>query len=101
MTDLLKKLKITWKKPLHVNDTLSLVIYRYKHDIEEPTCENMTTIGELVYETKEIDAGFFDDEVGKGKWHYAIYSKNKAGLSPCAIDTYEAVSYTHLRAHET
>ena len=89
MTDLLKKLKITWKKPLHVNDTLSLVIYRYKHDIEEPTCENMTTIGELVYETKEIDAGFFDDEVGKGKWHYAIYSKNKAGLSPCAIDTYE------------
>jgi hypothetical protein len=84
-----KKLKVTWKKPLHVNDTLSLVLYRYKENIILPTCENMTTIGELVYETKIIDEGFFDDEVESGIWHYAIYAKNKAGLSPCAIDTYE------------
>ncbi len=84
-----KKLKVTWRKPLHVNDTLSLVLYRYKENVILPTCENMTTIGELVYETKIIDEGFFDDEVESGIWHYAIYAKNKAGLSPCAIDTYE------------
>lgn len=91
MSLLTKKLKVTWKKPLHVNDTLSIVLYRYKHDVIEPTCENMPTIGELVYETEEIDEGFFDDEVGKGKWHYAIYAKNKAGLSPCVIDTYDVI----------
>jgi hypothetical protein len=49
----------------------------------------MPTIGELVYETHVIDEGFYDDEVPSGTWHYAIYAKNKAGLSPCAIDTYE------------
>ena len=89
MSFLTKKLKVTWKRPLHINDTVSLVLYRYKQDIIEPTCENMPTIGELVYETHVIDEGFFDDEVASGTWHYAIYSKNKAGLSPCAIDTYE------------
>ena len=51
----------------------------------------MPTIGELVYETEIIDEGFFDDEVEVGKWHYAIYAKNKAGLSPCVIDTYEVI----------
>ena len=86
-----KKLKVTWKRPLHINDTVSLVLYRYKHDVIEPTCDNMTTIGELVYETHVIDEGFYDDEVPSGRWHYAIYAKNKAGLSPCAIDTYEIV----------
>jgi len=89
MNFLTKKLKVTWKRPLHINDTVSLVIYRYKQDIIQPTCENMPTMGELVYETHVIDEGFFDDEVASGTWHYAIYSKNKAGLSPCAIDTYE------------
>ena len=84
-----KKLKVTWKRPLHINDTVSLVLYRYKQDVIEPTCENMTTIGQLVYETHVIDEGFYDDEVPSGTWHYAIYAKNKAGLSPCAIDTYE------------
>lgn len=89
---LTKKLKVTWKKPLHVNDTVSLVLYRYEYDgVVDPTCENMPTIGELVMETKVIDEGFFDDEVEAGTWHYAIYAKNKAGLSPCAIDTYEVL----------
>ena len=91
MSSLTKRLKVTWKRPLHINDTLSLVLYRYKHDVIEPTCENMPTIGELVYETEIIDEGFFDDEVEVGKWHYAIYAKNKAGLSPCVIDTYEVI----------
>jgi hypothetical protein len=88
MSLLTKKLKVTWKKPLHVNDTLSIVLYRYREDVVTPTCENMPTIGELVYETIVLDEGFFDDEVEVGKWHYAIYAKNKAGLSPCVIDTY-------------
>lgn len=84
-----KKLKVTWKKPLHVNDTISIVLYRYKQDGIEPTCENMTQIGELVYETEVLEDGSFDDEVEAGTWHYAIYSKNRAGLSPCVIDSYE------------
>ena len=56
MSFLTKKLKVTWKRPLHINDTVSLVLYRYKQDIIEPTCENMPTIGELVYETQSLQS---------------------------------------------
>ena len=62
-------------------------MYRKKDGID---CAD-TLNGDLIYETNSYttaESRYVDSSIAEGTWRYAAFSKNSAGLSPCATDTY-------------
>lgn len=86
-------LYITWTPPSNTTDIESIVLYRKK---DATNCAE-TLSGDLLYETTDFSTSaskFTDQDVPDGAWRYAAFSKNAAGLSPCATDTYNVLTDT-------
>lgn len=86
-------LYITWTPPSNTTDIESIVLYRKK---DATNCAE-TLSGDLLYETTDFSTSaskFTDEDVPDGAWRYAAFSKNAAGLSPCATDTYTVATDT-------
>lgn len=83
MPDLL----IKWDPPASTDDIDSIVVYKKQDGVD---CQD-TLNGDLIYETSDYTSAgsrYVDTNIAEGTWRYAAFSKNEAGLSPCATDTY-------------
>ena len=81
------KLLITWDPPSDTSDIDSIVLYKKKAAADCEECLD----GELIYETSDFTSSgsrYDDQNDEEGEWRYAAFSKNPAGLSPCATNTY-------------
>ena len=87
------KLLITWNAPQDTRAIDSIVLYK---KLGAADC-NETLQGEQVYETTDFGSQscrYVDEGVPDGDWRYAAFSKNPAGLSPCATSVYSVVTDT-------
>ena len=79
---------ISWDNPVDKIDVASIVLYKKENGT---SCYD-TLDGDLILETTNLEGskGFFaDDNVDVGIWRYAAFSKNAAGLSPCATSVFQ------------
>ena len=87
------KLLITWSAPKDTRAIESIVLYRKNG---ATNCEE-TLQGQELYETTDFSSEgcrYIDEDVNDGVWRYAAFSKNDAGLSPCATSVY--LSLIHI-----
>ena len=87
-------LDVSWSRPMITDESLELVVYRLRVDPFKSisaTIEEVAERGELVYRTVDFipeEYMFVDPQLGRGEWYYAVFAKNKAGLSPGEIKSY-------------
>lgn len=87
-------LDVSFSQPEFVEESDELVVFRYRLDPLKGLTTDMEEVaekGELVYRTLDLskeEYSFIDEDRERGEWHYAVFAKNKAGLSPGQIDMY-------------
>jgi hypothetical protein len=86
-------LLIAWDNPVNKTNVNSIVVYRKK---DGTSCEDVLVApNDLLFETTNFtsDKGYWTDvNIQLGTWRYAAFSKNEAGLSPCATSVFEVLA---------
>ena len=87
-------LDVSFDQPEFIKESDEIVVFRYRLEPFQGLTTDMEEVaeeGDLVYRTVDLtkeEYSFIDEERGRGEWHYAVFAKNKAGLSPGQIDMY-------------
>lgn len=99
-------IKITWTQPSDTSDTSGYKIFKKSvtnAGDTSPSCDDYTGANalptdslpsgvSLCYESTYAPTAGYSDEyidqgVGAGNWHYAVFTYNDAGYSPCVSTT--------------
>lgn len=82
------QVRISWTRPLEIDDIESIVIYKYHKKLSR--CEDYIDFGTKVVESQSIVNGSYVDELDKAReWHYAVFAKNAISMAPCVIETHK------------
>jgi hypothetical protein len=87
-------LNVSFGQPELVEESDEIVVFRYRLEPFKGLTTDMEEVaekGELVYRTVDLtkeEYSFIDEEKERGEWYYAVFAKNKAGISPGQIDMY-------------
>jgi hypothetical protein len=87
-------LNVSFDQPEFVEESDEIVVFRYRLEPLKGLTTDMEEVaekGELVYRTVDLTKekySFIDEEKERGEWYYAVFAKNKAGISPGQIDMY-------------
>ena len=87
-------LDVSWDQPEFVKESDEIVVFRKRLEPFKDLTTTMDEVaeeGDLVYRTVDLSLekySFIDYQLERGHWHYAVFAKNKAGLSPGQIEDY-------------
>ena len=82
------QVRISWTRPLEIDDIQSIVIYKYHKKLSR--CEDYIKFGTKVAESQSIVNGSHVDELDKASdWHYAVFAKNEVSMAPCVVEVHK------------